>query len=55
MTALLVIFAELSEGLGRSGVVLLGKGGNSSYLLPDAAEKQGFCLLVVVCYVDFVL
>lgn len=55
MTALLVMFTELSEGLGGSGIVLLGKGGNSSYLLPDAVERQGSCLLVVVCYVDFVL
>lgn len=50
----LVMSAELSEGLGGYGIMLLVKG-NSSCLLPDAAEGLGSCLLVVVCYVDFAL
>lgn len=54
MAAPLVVFAELSEGLGGSDIVLLVKG-NSSYLLPDVAEGLGSCLLVVVCYVYFAL
>lgn len=54
MAAPLVMSAELSEGLGGSGIMLLVKG-NSSYVLPDAAEELGSCLLVVVCYVDFAL
>ena len=54
MAALLVVSAELSGGLGGSRIMLLVEA-NSSYSLPDAAERLGSCLLVVVCYVAFAL
>lgn len=53
MAVLLVMFAELSEGLGGSGIMLLVKA-NSYYALHDTAEGLRSCLFVV-CLVGFAL